>query len=256
MADSPSGEPYLSADHVSKVYCVGDQQLQVLSRVSVDIAQGELVSICGASGAGKSTLLHILGALDTPTTGVATFKGQSVSELNGARKARLRNRSFGFVFQFFHLLPDFTALENVFLPRLVGGRAERKADAQAKAAEALEKLGLGERLKHRPDQLSGGERQRVAIARALANDPEVLFCDEPTGNLDSKTSADILDTLFGLNEGLGLTIVLVTHDERIAKRTPRVVGLADGKIVADDRQPHCQPPTIRANGKGDAAHGS
>jgi lipoprotein-releasing system ATP-binding protein len=225
----------LSARDVTKVYALGEQELRVLSGVSLDVSPGELLCICGASGAGKSTLLHILGALDNPTAGSVVFKGEAVGELGEARKARLRNRAFGFVFQFFHLLPDFTALENVALPRLIDGRRERLADARGKATQVLARVGLAERLNHRPSQLSGGERQRVAIARALVNEPEVLFCDEPTGNLDSKTSAEILRVIVQLNASLGLTVIVVTHDEQIARHTPRIVRLEDGRVTADER---------------------
>ena len=236
MVENKADSSFLSARDVTKVYRVGDQTLSVLKGVSLDVERGELLSICGASGAGKSTLLHILGVLDLPTEGCVTFEGEAVSRLRDRRKARLRNRAFGFVFQFFHLLPDFSAIENVALPRMIDGRSQRTTTSRAKAEELLKSVGLGGRVSHRPDQLSGGERQRVAIARALANEPEVLFCDEPTGNLDSKTSAEILDVIFELNQQLGLTVIVVTHDDQIAEQTPRVMRLADGKIVADERR--------------------
>lgn len=236
MVENKADSSFLSARDVTKVYRVGDQTLSVLKGVSLDVERGELLSICGASGAGKSTLLHILGVLDLPTEGCVTFEGEAVSQLRDGRKARLRNQAFGFVFQFFHLLPDFSAIENVALPRMIDGRSQRTSTSRAKAEELLKRVGLGDRVSHRPDQLSGGERQRVAIARALANEPEVLFCDEPTGNLDSKTSAEILDVIFELNQQLGLTVIVVTHDDQIAEQTPRVMRLADGKIVADERR--------------------
>ena len=235
MATPPTDGSFLSAQGVAKVYEIGERSLTVLDGVDLDVDQGELLSIVGPSGAGKSTLLHIMGALDTPTSGAVRYKGEVVSSLSDARKARLRNSDFGFVFQFFHLLPDFNALENVAMPRLVDSRGGRRGAARQKAGEILDRVGLGDRVAHRPNQLSGGERQRVAIARALANDPQAIFCDEPTGNLDSKTSAGILELLFDLNKSLGLTVVVVTHDDRIARRTPRIVRLADGKVVADER---------------------
>jgi len=236
MPQNSPPPPFLSANNVTKVYRVGEQTLSVLKGVSLNVERGELLSICGASGAGKSTLLHILGVLDLPSEGSVSFDGEVVSQLRDGRKARLRNQAFGFVFQFFHLLPDFSAVENVALPRMIDGRNQRTTTSRARAEEILDSVGLGNRVNHRPDQLSGGERQRVAIARALANEPQVLFCDEPTGNLDSKTSAEILDVIFELNRQLGLTVILVTHDEQIAEQTPRVMRLDDGKIVADERQ--------------------
>jgi len=235
MAKSSKNGKFLSGRGITKAYPMGEGMLTVLRGVDIDVAQRELLTIAGPSGAGKSTLLHILGVLDSPTSGTVSYKGEVVSTLRDARKARLRNSEFGFVFQFFHLLPDFNALENVAMPRLVDGRPGRQRSAREKAAEILDRVGLGDRLKHRPNQLSGGERQRVAIARALANDPQALLCDEPTGNLDSKTSAGILELLFDLNETLGLTVVIVTHDDRIAQQTPRIVRLADGKVIADER---------------------
>lgn len=236
MVEQAARDCFLSARDVSKTYRVGEQTLIVLEDVTLDISRGELLSISGASGAGKSTLLHILGVLDTPTAGAVAFDGQVVNDLSDRDKARLRNRAFGFVFQFFHLLPDFSATENVVLPRMVGRPGEQNRAARAKAEEMLASVGLADRMGHRPDQLSGGERQRVAIARALANEPDVLLCDEPTGNLDSQSSAEILDLIIGLNRKLGLTVVIVTHDDQIAKQTPRVVSLADGRVLADERR--------------------
>ncbi len=235
MGDSPHSKSLLSAHRVTKTYPIGEQELRVLRGIDLQVREGELMSIVGPSGAGKSTLLHIMGALDSPTSGQVRYRGEAISELPDAARARLRNREFGFVFQFFHLLPDFNALENVAMPRLIDSRPDRRRDARDKAAEMLKRVGLGDRLTHRPSQLSGGERQRVAIARALANEPAVLFCDEPTGNLDSKTSAGILELIHELNEALKLTVIVVTHDDRIAQQTPRIVRLADGAVVAEER---------------------
>ena len=246
MTPDAADPPLLAARDVTKAYRLGERDLEVLAGVSLDIAQGEIVSICGPSGAGKSTLLHILGALDTPSTGEVLLRGEPISGLSDRRKARLRNRTFGFVFQFFHLLPDFSALENVGMPCVLDPRSEHRAGAKRAAQDVLERVGLADRQRHRPDQLSGGERQRVAIARALVNEPEVLLCDEPTGNLDSKTSADILELIVSLNETLGLTVVLVTHDDVVAKQTPRLVRLADGLVVADGTRAPTPLSTLRA----------
>jgi len=200
------------------------------------VRRGEVLSIVGPSGAGKSTLLHILGMLDTPTEGRVLHGAQDLRRLSPTQQAHWRNRLFGFVFQFYHLLPDFTALENVAMPALVGAgllgwwRARRRA--RQKARIVLELVGLGQRAAHRPAQLSGGERQRVAIARALINDPQVLLCDEPTGNLDSDTGQHILELLARVRDETGCTMVIVTHDERVAVRGERVVHLVDGRIVA------------------------
>ncbi|MFW6189089.1 MAG: ABC transporter ATP-binding protein [Planctomycetota bacterium] len=226
----------LAADALVKDYQIGRVSLRVLHGVDVQVRRGELLSIVGPSGAGKSTLLHLLGMLDTPTEGRVLHRGRDVAELSPARQAYWRNRLFGFVFQFYHLLPDFTALENVALPSLVGsgvvGWRGRAQEARQRAREMLEMVGLGERARHRPGQLSGGERQRVAIARALVNRPEVLFCDEPTGNLDSDTGAAILELLQDVQRETGCTLVVVTHDEHIANVGERVVRLQDGRIVA------------------------
>jgi lipoprotein-releasing system ATP-binding protein len=225
----------LAAKGVVKDYRVGRRLLRVLHGVTMQVGRGELLSIVGPSGAGKSTLLHILGMLDTPTRGAVLYEGNDLALLSPADRAARRNRLFGFVFQFYHLLPDFTALENVALPAIVdagihaGGR--RRAQALAAARRTLEVVGLAERAGHRPAQLSGGERQRVAIARALANGPQVLLCDEPTGNLDSDTGRSILDLLARVREATGCTLVIVTHDERIATMAERIVRVEDGRIA-------------------------
>jgi lipoprotein-releasing system ATP-binding protein len=228
-----SGEVALQAEKVVKDYRIGRRVLRVLHGVNLEIRRAEMLSVVGPSGAGKSTLLHILGMLDTPTEGRVLHNGTDLASLSGRERAAWRNRLFGFVFQFYHLLPDFTALENVALPGLVGGgltdRPQRRA-AFRRGADILDMVGLGDRAGHRPSQLSGGERQRVAIARALVNEPEVLLCDEPTGNLDSDTGRAILDLLLQLRERTGCTMVMVTHDERIAKVAERVVHLRDGRI--------------------------
>ncbi len=225
----------LCAESLVKDYQVGRTTLRVLHGVSVEVRPGELLSVVGPSGAGKSTLLHIMGLLDTPSGGRVTCDGRDLSELSAIERACWRNRLFGFVFQFFHLLPDFTALENVALPALVGaglvGRRSR-AEAMKRASGVLELVGLGQRAAHRPAQLSGGERQRVAIARALVNEPQILFCDEPTGNLDSDTGTVILDLLTRLRTETDCTLVIVTHDEKVAALGGRTVRLRDGRTVA------------------------
>ncbi len=231
-----SSEPILRAENVVKDYRIGRTQLRVLHGVTMSVRRGELLSIVGPSGAGKSTLLHILGMLDTPTEGRVLHEGQDLARLPGAEQARWRNRLFGFVFQFFHLLPDFTAAENVAVPALVSAGAlgwrRSKREALRNAHAVLEMVGLAERAGHRPAQLSGGERQRVAIARALVNRPEVLMCDEPTGNLDTDTGRAILDMLQRIKEEAGCTLVIVTHDERIAAMGDRTLHLRDGRLDA------------------------
>ncbi|MFW5915788.1 MAG: ABC transporter ATP-binding protein [Planctomycetota bacterium] len=224
----------LKVDKVSKDYQMGRETLRVLDEVNLQIDRGEMIGIQGPSGAGKSTLLHLIGLLDTPTEGRVLHEGDDLACLSGREQAHWRNRLFGFVFQFFHLLPDFTAAENVALPALAGltplrwRNGRKKADQRA--GELLELVGLGARTDHRPGQLSGGERQRVAIARALMNEPEVLLCDEPTGNLDTDTGASILDLLCNLKDSTEVTLVIVTHDPQVAARTERTVQMIDGKI--------------------------
>lgn len=224
----------VEARNVVKRYSMGEQTLEVLKGISLAIHSGEGLAILGPSGAGKSTLLHILGLLDTPSDGEVLFKGEATSGFSEKERARLRNEAFGFVFQFHHLLPDFNALENVLAPSIVGCgvrqwlRSRRRQ--KKRAAELLDRLGLGERIKHMPNQLSGGERQRVAIARAMMNNPEVLLCDEPTGNLDRRTGQELIDLLVELNRD-GQTIVVVTHDARVAEKCSRRIVIEDGQII-------------------------
>jgi len=228
---------FLVAKNLVREYPEGDKTLRVLKGVSLDVGDGEFVVIVGASGAGKSTLLHLLGLLDTPTSGQVRFEGRDLTALSAFQKSRLRNELFGFVFQFFHLLPDFTAMENVTMPAMVGTGAlewrRAKRETRERAERLLGRVGLKERLTHRPAELSGGERQRVAICRALITRPRVLLLDEPTGNLDSKTGGEIHELVHDLNESSGQTVVMVTHDESEAKRTGRIVRLHDGQIVDD-----------------------
>jgi len=225
---------YLSAMEISKEYTIGKSSIRVLDKVNLDVKKGEILIVLGASGAGKSSLLHILGILDTPTSGHVSFKGENLSIIGQRKLAEKRNRIFGFVFQFYHLMPDFNALENVLMPRLIGRKFFKtvsKKDYTEKASELLDRVGLGNRINHRPNELSGGEKQRVAIVRALMNDPEILLCDEPTGNLDTKSGREIQKLIWDLNEKTKQTVVIVTHDERFAETAGRVIRMADGRIV-------------------------
>lgn len=203
--------------------------LEVLKGVSLDIAKGETVSIVGASGAGKTTLLQILGTLMPADGGSVEIAGTDVGALNDRRLSQFRNRHIGFVFQFHHLLPEFTAAENVMLPALIGGMSRR--EAEYRAAELLEMVGLSARATHKPSAMSGGEQQRAAIARALVNRPSVVLADEPTGNLDTRNRDEIYRLLFDVRERFGQTIVIVTHDERLAEQTDRKIVMSDGKIL-------------------------
>jgi len=223
----------LKAERLYKSYRMGATQVKVLKGIDLAVKKGEFVAVVGASGSGKSTLLHILGALDKPDKGVVKFEGRDLSEQSGRRLNRFRNKMVGFVFQFYHLLDELSVLENVFLPTMASkgvlGWFGCRRWAKKRARELLVQLGLSDRARHKPYQLSGGERQRVAIGRALMNKPKLLLADEPTGNLDSATGNSILKVLEELNR-TGQTIVMVTHDERIAQRAGRIITLADGKI--------------------------
>lgn len=223
------GESLLSARGLSKSYPMGEKRLDVLKRVNVDIKRGEALCIVGSSGAGKSTLLHILGTLDRPTLGRVFFKGRDVTEKSDEELARFRNNSMGFVFQFHHLLSEFTALENVMMPCRIAGLSRAKSERAA--SRLLDLLGMASRAEHFPSELSGGEQQRVAIARALVRQPEVLLADEPTGNLDSENGNRIQNLLFELKENLGLTLLVVTHEQEFARRFPKIVNLCDGSVL-------------------------
>ena len=235
MSDSVPNIPLLCADRLHKHYYMGSEDLHVLRGVDLSVARGEWTAILGASGSGKSTLLHLLGGLDTPDDGQVIFDGQNVFALTGRWRDRFRNRRIGFVFQFYHLLPELSVLENTMLTVMIGQSILRwpgtKSAMRRRASDVLERLGLGDRLKHRPKELSGGERQRVAIARALINEPDVLLADEPTGNLDSATGRRILDVLSQLHAD-GQTIVMVSHDEQVARRADRVLNLDTGRLVS------------------------
>jgi lipoprotein-releasing system ATP-binding protein len=213
---------------LSKFFILDGTRIEVLRSLNLKIAQGESVAILGASGAGKSTLLHILGTLDHPSSGSLLYDGADVFQWNERKLAQFRNGKIGFVFQFHHLLPEFTSLENTIMPALVGGMSKQKARARAEII--LNDVGLGDRMAHKPGELSGGEQQRVAVARALMMGPEVLLADEPTGNLDTETGEKIEDVLLDLNRTKGITLIVVTHNQALAQRMSRSIGLKDGKI--------------------------
>ena len=215
----------IKAENVSKGY--GD--LQVLKGVSLEINEGEVVSIVGASGAGKSTLLHIIGTLDKPDNGTITLKGIETGKLKDKKLSDFRNRAIGFVFQFHHLLPEFTALENVCIPAFIAGKSQQEAETKAK--ELLAFLGLAERINHKPSELSGGEQQRVAVARALVNQPAVVLADEPSGNLDSQSAKDLHQMFFDLRDKFNQTFVIVTHNDELAEMADRKLEMRDGQIV-------------------------
>jgi putative ABC transport system ATP-binding protein len=226
----------IELDDVYKIYDMGAEKVRALNGVSLAIEKGEYIAIMGSSGSGKSTLMNLLGCLDTPTSGSYTLNGTAVQELDDSALAGIRNKEIGFVFQTFNLLARTDALHNVELPLIYAGLS--RSERRERAKRALERVGLGDRLTHQPNELSGGQRQRVAIARALVNEPSILLADEPTGNLDSATSKEIMDLFDELHRG-GNTVILVTHEADIAEHAYRQVNLRDGKIVADQ-------PTSRA----------
>ena len=221
----------LEATNIHKFYVQSGQTLEILKGIDLKVGDGEFVAIVGPSGAGKSTLLHILGGLDKPSEGQVLFQGQDVYRLKDKERAKVRNISIGFVFQFYHLLAEFTALENVLLPALIKEDRKNSKHFEGKGTALLDQVGLKSRATHKPNQLSGGEQQRVAIARALINDPKIIFCDEPTGNLDSATGKEIISLLQQLNQKNKQALVIVTHDENIAKLAQRKVYIKDGKLV-------------------------
>jgi putative ABC transport system ATP-binding protein len=227
-------EPLIRVVDLKRSYALGDVTVHALRGVSLDIAAGAFFAVVGASGSGKSTLMNILGLLDRPTSGSYHLDGQDVSGFDRDRRAELRNKKIGFVFQNFSLLPRTTALENVELPLLYNGRGQRPAERHAKALSLLQAVGIGERADHTPNQLSGGQQQRVAIARSLVNDPELVLADEPTGNLDSRTSVEIMEILQRLNREQGITVLLITHEHDIAEYATRVVTVRDGRILTDE----------------------
>lgn len=226
------GRPILACYELRKVFN-GQVPTEALRGITLQFRRGEFASIVGPSGSGKSTLLYLLSGLDKPTSGRVEFDGVDLTTLNERALAEFRNRRMGFVFQFHFLLPEFTAVENVAMPLLIAGVNRR--EALDKAAELLKRVGLGHRLRHYPSQLSGGEQQRVAIARTLVNDPDILFCDEPTGMLDSKNAQALYELLREVNTERGQTILVVTHEREFARRTDRIIQLQDGQVIADER---------------------
>lgn len=219
---------YIQTEGLSKSFKIGSKELHVLKNVNLQIEAKDVISIVGASGAGKSTLLHLLGGLDRPSFGKVYYEGIDIFRLRDVELAKFRNKHIGFVFQFHHLLPEFSALENVMMPLLI--RRIPRAIVREKALKALQDVGLQDRVYHKPGELSGGEQQRVAIARSLVNEPTVIFADEPTGNLDTKTGEKISELLLQLNRETGVIIVLVTHNEKLAQTTNKIIHMSDGEI--------------------------
>ncbi len=228
--ETPNQKPLLEARDVHKVYTIGKRKLEVLRGVTLAVNAGDFVALRGASGAGKSTLLHLLGGLDLPNQGEVHFAEKNLRRLSNAALTQLRNDRIGLVFQAYHLLPELSALENVCLPARMARTDASKAEARGR--DLLKRVGLGERMEHRPYELSGGEQQRVAIARAMINEPDLILADEPTGNLDSHTGDEIMELICSLREERNTTLVIATHSARLAARAPRVIELVDGAIKA------------------------
>ena len=222
----------IAAHNVNKTFRDGDNQVTVLKHVNLEVKHGEVMAIVGSSGSGKSTLLHILAGLDVPSSGEVYFEDAEMTQLTGSQKAQLRNQNIGFVYQFHHLLPEFDALENVAMPLRISGETESIATERAQLL--LERVGLSERMHHRPAQLSGGERQRVAIARAFANKPKLVVADEPTGNLDGQTAESVFELILEMNKEFGTAFIIVTHDMALAERIGSVYRLHDGCLTAVD----------------------
>lgn len=231
----------LQCQDIRRSFKIGDRRMAILHGVSLGLRRGERLALMGTSGAGKTTLLNILGLLDTPTEGTVHIDTQEVGRLNATERALLRNQKIGFIFQFYHLLPELSALENALLPAMIlhsrGAFRSRRAEYESKAKGMLERFELGARLEHKPSQLSGGEQQRVAIARALLLDPPILIADEPTGNLDRGTGEKVLELLLDEQKERGVSLLLVTHDERLARRCDRVLFMEDGQIQGDSSAP-------------------
>jgi lipoprotein-releasing system ATP-binding protein len=229
MSESLMTQPILEARNVHKSFKQGPVTLEVLQGVTMSVATGERIAIVGASGSGKTTLLQILGGLDRPTTGHVLVDGKDIHEQSEQERGALRNRALGFVYQFHHLLPEFSALENVAMPLLI--RRMKVGDARARAKRLLDRVGLGQRLNHRPDQLSGGERQRAAVARALVTEPKIVLADEPTGNLDGTNAESVFALMLELNREIGTSLIVVTHDMRLATRMERIYAIEKGVLT-------------------------
>lgn len=230
-ANMQESSPVIDCRQVTRTYSEGPEKLTIFSDISLQVSAGETVAIVGSSGAGKTTLLNLLGGLDRPSSGQISICGEDIHRLSEAGRARFRNRHLGFVYQFHHLLPEFPALENVMMPCALGGM--RISDAKDKARKLLARVGLAERLAHKPGELSGGERQRVAIARALVNDPQCVLMDEPTGNLDEQTGEGVRELIESLRDQLGISFVMVTHDMKMARSLGRVLRLEQGRLVQE-----------------------
>jgi len=240
----PNANSVLRLSHVGRTFEQAGRQLRVLTDVNLVLGRGEITALVGQSGSGKSTLLHLAGLLEPPTSGEVFIEGSSSSEMSDADRTKLRRSHIGFVYQFHHLLPEFSALENVALPQMIAGQS--RATAQQRAQELLEQLQLGDRLDHRPARLSGGEQQRVAIARALANEPKLLLADEPTGNLDPETADRVLDQLLALARERHVSALIATHNAELAGRMDRTLRLKDGKLVDQTEKPEPVSAPLRA----------
>ena len=236
----------LQADNICKSYARTDHLLHVLKGIDLKIEEGEIVSVIGPSGAGKSTLLHVLGGLDRPDQGTVRLDGEDIYRLKDAARAKVRNNKIGFVFQFYHLLPEFTALENVLLPAMIKSRLGGKKQFEEQGLRLLDSVGLSARVHHKPNQLSGGEQQRAAIARALINKPRIIFCDEPTGNLDSESGENVINLLLDLNRKNRQTLVIVTHDEHVATRSHRNIHIRDGELMPEVLKPIAPAGTLKS----------
>jgi lipoprotein-releasing system ATP-binding protein len=250
-ASSAATHPLVVVEGLTKTFIHGNRQLEVLRGINLTLAEGEMLAVVGMSGVGKSTFLHVLGTIDLPTAGRILFEGKDLRRMTPAQLAEFRNQTIGFVFQFHHLLPEFTALENVMMPALIQRVPRRRAIERA--AEMLTSVGLAERMSHRPGELSGGEQQRVALARSLVMRPKLLLADEPTGNLDSKTGSAIHDLFFELNRRYRTTMLIVTHNPELAGRMPRTIRMVDGQLLDQSSEPARSEPAADPADGGEGA---